>query len=179
MDILSGVSADWIKALTWVSAILAGLLLGFWRPRRLHLAALGSVIVFMVASTGAGIYVLNHVGDSRWDSKAEDRLSAPSLADAPVVGPYLGPLDDLMRGMADSVNEFVDFRAALPVALEFFVAAGWALVISLPLALVSLIVGYAEAKRRQAEFVRYKLQLEEVARELEDIKGRLGYPDRD
>jgi hypothetical protein len=140
---------------------------------------LGSVIVFMVASTGAGIYVLNHLGDSRWDSRAEERMNAPSLAETPVVGPYLKPLDALMSGVADRVNEFADFRAALPVAVDFFVAAGWALVISLPLALVSLMVSYAEAKRRQAEFVRHKLQLEEVTRELENIKRHLGYSDRE
>lgn len=179
MDILKDVSVDWIKALTWISAISTGMLLGFWRPRRLHLAALGSVIVFMVASTGAGIYVFNHVGDSRWNSKAEDRINPPTLAETPVIGQYLESLDGLMHGVADRVNEFVDFRAALPVALEFFVAAGWALVICIPLALLSLIIAYAEAKRRKTELLKHKTQLAELARELQVIKDRLGIPDLD
>lgn len=179
MDILKDVSVDWIKALIWISAIATGLLLGFWRPRRLHLAALGSVIVLMVASSGAGIYVFNHVGDSRWDSKAEDRINPPMLAETPVIGQYLESLDGLMHGVADRVNEFADFRAALPVALEFFVAAGWALVICIPFALLSLIIAYAEAKRRTAELLKHKTQLAELARELQVIKDRLGFPDLD
>jgi hypothetical protein len=178
VDILSGVSVDWLKALTWISAILTGLLLGLWRPRRLHLAALGSVFVFLVTNAGAGIYVLNHVGDPRWSGKAEDRVGVPPLTDTPVVGRFLESLEAQLRGIADNVNHFVDFSAALPQAMEFFVAAGWALVISLPLALAALIFSYAEARRRKAEFLTYKLQDEELKRDLEDVKRRLASPER-
>ncbi|MDQ0821351.1 hypothetical protein QFZ79_003726 [Arthrobacter sp. V4I6] len=176
MDILSGVSGEWLRALTWVAAIASGLLLGFWRPRRAHVAALGSVLVFAVANIGAGIYVLSHLGDSRWGGGAEDRLGAPSLADTPVVGQFLGSLDTLLRGVVDGVNEFTDFRAALPVALEFLAAAGWALVVAVPLGILALIVSYREAQRRKAEFARYSLQVEVLSAELDDIKRHLGYP---
>lgn len=176
---MSGINLDWFKALTWIFAIVTGLLLAFWRQGRLHLAALGCVSAFMVTSAGAGIYVLNHVGDPRWGSRAEDRISAPPLTETPVIGPYMGSLDDVIRGVAGSVNHFVDFRAALPVAMEFFVAAGWALALALPLGLAALIVSYAEARRRQAEFLQYQLQVEELKSELEDIKRHLGYPTRE
>lgn len=178
MDVLNGASLDLLKALTWLPAVGAGLLLGFWRPRRLHLSALGSVTVFAAASAGAGIYVLNHVGDPRWSSKAEDRLGAPALTETPAVGRFMGPLEDLIRSVADSVNQFMDFQAALPVALEFFAAAGWALAASAPLALAALVVGYVEAKRRKAEFLEYKSQVEKLRLELEVIKRHLGYPAR-
>lgn len=179
VDVLSGVSVDWIKALTWISAIATGLLLGLWRPRRLTLAALGSVGVYMAANAGAGIYVLNHVGDPRWTSRAEDKFNAPTLTETPVVGRFLESLDALMRGVVDNINHFVDFRAALPMAMEFLVAAGWALVIFLPLALAALVGAYAETKRHQAEFLKYKLQMEELQRDFEDMKRHLRYPNRD
>jgi hypothetical protein len=179
VDVMSGVSLDWITALTWLTAIVTGLPLAFLRPRRLHVAALGSVIAFAVTSAGAGIYVLNHVGDPRWGSEAEDRISAPQLTEAPVIGSYMGPLDDAIRGVADSVNQFVEFQSALPVAMEFFVAAGWALALALPLGLAALIVSYAEAQRRKAEFLKYKLQVDELKGELEDIKRHVGYPARE
>jgi hypothetical protein len=51
-----------------------------------------------------------------------------------------------MSGVADRINEFIDFRAALPVALEFSAAAGWALFISLPLAVLALIVSHRGGK---------------------------------
>ncbi|WP_231938463.1 hypothetical protein [Arthrobacter sp. B6] len=176
---MSGISLDWLKALTWIFAIATGLLLALWRQRRLHLAALASVIVFAVTNAGAGIYVLNHVGDPRWGSKAEDRINAPTLTETPMVGRFLGSLEDAIRGVADSVNQFVDFQAALPVAMEFFVAAGWALALAVPLGLAALIVSYADARRRKAEFLKYKLQVEELKSELEEIKHHLGYPPRE
>lgn len=178
MDVLTGVSLDWIKALTWLCAIATGLLLAFWRRRRLDLAALGSVIVYAITSAGAGIYVLNHVGDPRWSSKTEDRLGAPPLTETPVVGRYLGSLEDLIRGVADSVNQLMDFQAALPVALEFFASTGWAFAVSLPLALAALVVGHVESKRRKAEFVQYKIEVDDLKLELEEIRRHLGYPAR-
>jgi len=178
VDILSGVSGEWLKALTWLSAIAAGLLLGFWRPRRVHWAALGAVLVFAVANIAAGIYVLSHLGDSRWGGGAEERLDAPSLADTPVVGQFLGSLDTLLSGVVDGVNEFTDFRASLPVAVEFLAAAGWALPMAVPLGLVALVVSYRDAQRRKAEFARFSLQVEELSAELDGIKRHLGYPNR-
>lgn len=179
MDILSGVDSEWLRALTWISAIASGLLLCFWRPRRLHVAALGSVLVFAVANMGAGIYVLSHLGDSRWGGGAEDRLgAAPALADTPVVGRFLGDLDAALTGVVDGVNEFIDFRASLPVAVEFLAAAGWALLVAVPLGLVALMVSYRDAQRRKAAFARYSRQVDELSAELDDIRRHLGYPTR-
>lgn len=175
---MSGVTLDWLKALTWLCAIGIGLLVAFLGRRRFDLAALASVAVLMVTNAGAGIYVLNHVGDHRWASRAEDRLSAPPLRETPVIGDFLEPLDSLMGGVVDSVNKVVDFQAALPVAMEFFVAAGWAFIVSLPLSLVALVVGYAVARRRRAEFRSYKLRVDDLTEELADIRRHLGYPAR-
>jgi hypothetical protein len=176
VDILSDVSSDWLRALTWLAAVATGLLLCFWRPRRLHWAALGSVLVYAVANIGAGIYVLSHLGDSRWGGGAAGRLGAPSLADTPVVGQFLGSLDTVLGGVVDGVNEFNDFRAALPVALDYLSAAGWALVVAVPLGILTLIVSCRDAQRRKAAFARYSLRVEELSDELDAIKRHLGYP---
>ena len=178
VDVLSGISLDWLKSFTWIAAIAAGLLTVYLNPRRFDLAALRSVLVFAVASAGAGIYVLNHVGDPRWSSKAEDRFNAPALTETPMVGQFMEPLDSFLGGVVGTVNQVVDFQAALPVAMEFFVAAGWSLAASLPLGLASLVGGYLEAKRRRREFRRYQLRVDDLTEELEDIKRHLGYPAR-
>lgn len=176
---MSGVTLDWLKALTWLCAISIGLLVAFLGRGRFDLAALASVTVLMVTNAGAGIYVLNHVGDPRWDSRAEDRLSAPPpLTETPVIGEFLAPLDSLMGGVVDGVNQVVDFQAAFPVAMEFFVAAGWAFAASLPLSLVALVVGYLVARRRKVEFRTYKLRVDQLTAELEGIKLHLGLPNR-
>ena len=175
MDILSGISSEWLKALTWLPAIAAGLLLCFWRPRRLHWAALGSVLVYAVANIGAGIYVLSHLGDPRWGGAA-DRLGAPSLAGTPVVGQFLGSLDTVLGGVVAGVNEFIDFRSALPVALDYLAAAGWALVVAVPLGILTLVVSCREAQRRKAALARYSLRVEELSDELDAIKRQLSRP---
>lgn len=179
MDVLSGVSVEWLKALAWLVAIASGVLPCFWWPRRAHVAALGSVVVLGVANVGAGIYVLSHLGDARWGGGAADRLGGPSLTEIPVVGRFLEPLETLLGGVVEGVNGFIDLSAALPVALEFFTTAGWALFAFLPLAFLALFVSYREARRHKAEFVRYKLQVEELRGELDEIKRHLAYATRD
>jgi hypothetical protein len=88
----------------------------------------------------------------------------------------LGDLDPVLNGVVDGVNEFIDFRAALPVAMEYLAAAGWALVVAVPLGLLALIASYREAQRRKADFARYSLRVEELSAELQEIKRHLGYP---
>lgn len=162
--------------MTWLCAIGTGLLVVFLRRLRFDLAALGSVLALMVTNAGAGIYVLNHVGDPRWAGRADDRLNAPQLTETPVIGQFLEPLDPVIGGMVDTINQVVDFQAALPVAMEFFMAAGWASAVSLPLSLASLVVGFLAARRRKAEFRSYKLRVDRLTEELEEIRRHLGYP---
>lgn len=132
-------------------------------------------MVLGVANIGAGIYVLSHLGDARWGGGAAERLSDPSLSGIPVVGGFLEPLESFLGGVVDGVNGFIDLSAALPVALEFFTAAGWALFASLPLAVLALVFRHREAMRHKAEFVAYKRQVDELRGELEDIKRGLSY----
>ncbi|WP_041651936.1 hypothetical protein [Pseudarthrobacter phenanthrenivorans] len=176
MDILAGVSSEWLRALTWIAAGVVGAGLLVWRPRRPDLALLASVVVFMAASVGAGIYVLNHLGDGRWGGDAQAKLSPPPLSDAPVVGDFLEPLEGLLGSVTDGVNEFVDFRSALPVALDFFAAAGWALALSVPAALVVLVGNARATRRRNAEFAAYKTETEQLRDELNRVKRHVGYP---
>jgi hypothetical protein len=175
VDILAGVSGDWLRALTWITAVVAGVALLLWRPRRPDLAALGAVVVFMAANVGAGIYVLNHLGDGRWGGDGQPKLSPPPLSDTPMVGKFLEPLEGMLGGVTDGVNEFVDFRSALPVALDFFAAAGWALALCVPVALVALAAGARAARRSRAEFTAYKTELEQLRAELNQVKRHVGY----
>jgi hypothetical protein len=149
-----------------------------WR-RRPDLAVLAAVVVFMAASVGAGIYVLNHLGDGRWGGDAQSRLSPPPLSDTPVVGKFLEPLEGAIGGMTEGVNEFIDFRSALPVALDFFAAAGWALALSVPIALVVMAASARAARRRNAEFAAYRTEVGQLRAELDNVKRHVGYQSRD
>src|SRR6476661_4909883 len=136
-------SRDELRISSWVAAAVFALVAGVWRPRRLHWTALGPVLLFAALNAGAGIYVLNHFSDSRWSAGGEPPLSAPSFSGAPVVGQFLGSLDSTLNGVVGGVNQFLAFKRALPVALDFLAVSGWALLVSFPLALLAAVVSFA------------------------------------
>jgi hypothetical protein len=147
-----------------------------WRRHRPDQAVLVAIAVFAAASAGAGIYVLNHLGDGRWGGDEDSRLQPPALSGTPVVGDFLKPLDNVLGGMAEGVNDFVDFRSALPVALEFFAAAGWALAASIPAGLLVLGFTARAARRRNAALAAQGRELQSLRNELERVKRHVGYP---
>ncbi|MGC0238622.1 hypothetical protein [Arthrobacter sp. SD76] len=81
-----------------------------------------------------------------------------------------------MNAMADGVNDFVDFRAALPVALEYFAAAGWALALLVPVGGAVLAVNAAVSRRRNAQAAAAGSELADLRAELERVKRHVGYP---
>ncbi len=174
VDILAGVNREWLAALTWIAAAAACAGVPVWRRRRADLAALAAVVVFMAANVGAGIYVLNHLADGRWGGDAQAKLAPPSLSGTPVVGQFLEPIEGAMAGMAGSVNDFIDFQAALPVALGFFAAAGWALAVSVPVGLASAAVQGRRARRRKVEAAEWQGEVEKLRRELDAVKRHVG-----
>lgn len=173
MDLLAGLGRDELRTFTWVAAAAFALVAGAWRPRSLHWTALGSVLLFAALNAAAGIYVLNHFTDSRWSTGAEPPLSAPSFSGTPVVGQFLGPLDSALNGVVGGVNDFLAFKHALPVALDFLGAAGWALLLSFPLAIVAAVVSFIAARRRAAAFDKYRATVDELKDELEQVKRQL------
>ena len=173
MDLLGGMSRDELRIFSWVAAIVFALVAGVWRPRRLHWTALGSVLLFAALNAGAGIYVLNHFGDPRWSAGGEPPLSAPSFSGTPVVGQFLGPLDSALNGVVGGVNEFLAFRQALPIALDFLAVSGWALLLSFPLAIVAAVVSYTVARRRAADFEKYRATVDLLKEELEQVKRQI------
>jgi hypothetical protein len=176
VDILAGVSSDWLTYLTWIVALASvAVVLLVRSPRRPDLAVFAGIHVFIAASLAAGIYVLNHLGEGRWGGDKETRLDPPSLSETPMVGQFLEPLDGALSGLAGAVNEFVDFKAAFPVALDFFVAAGWALAATVPVGLCVLIGNAWETKRRKAEFAASRKELAQLRAELEGVKQHVGY----
>jgi disulfide bond formation protein DsbB len=174
MDILDGISIDWFTSITWLLAIAVFLLMFFWHPRKLHWAALGSVTVFMAASAGVGVYVVSHPNDPRWSGT--EALTAPLLSDTPVIGRFMEPLDAFLGSVVGGINDLRAFQNALPVAFEFFSMAGWAALTAVPLTFFAMAAGFAENRRRKAEVTRYKSIVEELQKQLDDVKRFINYP---
>ena len=173
MDLLGGMSRDDLRIFSWVAAAIFTLVAGLWRPRRLHWSALGSVLLFAAINAGFGIYVLNHFADPRWSLGGQPPLTAPSFSGTPMVGQFLGPLDSALSGVVGGVNDFLAFKQALPVALDFLTASGWALLVSFPLAILAAGISYAMARRQKAEFEKYRATVDQLQAELEQIKRQL------
>lgn len=173
MDLLSGLSRDELRNFSWAAAIVFALVAGLWRWRRLHWTALGAVLLFAALNAGAGIYVLNTFRDSRWSAGGEPPLSAPSFSETPIVGQYLGPLDSALQGVVGGVNDFLAFKQALPVALDFLAVSGWALLLSFPLAVLAAVISFAMARRRAADFEEYRATVDLLKDELEQVKRQI------
>ena len=173
MDLLGSISRDQFHIYSWGVAAAYLLVFGILRWRSLHLTALGSVVLFAALNAGAGIYVLGHIGDSRWSAGGEPSLSAPSFSGTPVVGEYLAPLDSALQSVVGGVNEFLAFKQALPVALEFFAVSGWALLVSVPLAVIAAIISFNRARRRKADFEKYRATVDQLKIELEQVKSQI------
>jgi hypothetical protein len=172
LDLLGGMGRDELSISSWVAATVFALALGVWRPRRLHWTVLGAVLLFAALNAGAGIYVLSHVGDPRW-SAGEQPLSAPSLSGTPMVGQFLGPLDDSLNAVVGGVNAFLAFKQALPVALGFLGTSGWALLVSFPLGILATVISYILDRRRKADFDKYRATVDQLKAELEQVKRQI------
>lgn len=170
MDLLGGIGRDELRVFPWIAAISFALIAGVWRPRGLQWTALGSVLLFAALNAGAGIYVLINSGDPRWSAGGEPPLSAPPLSGTPVVGQFLEPLESVLDEVVGGVNEFLAFKEALPVAMGFFASSGWALLVSFPLAVIAVGISYAAARRRAADFEKYRATVDRLADELAHLK---------
>jgi hypothetical protein len=173
LDLLGSFSREQLHIYPW--GVAAGFLLvvGIFRWRSLHWTALGSVLLFAALNAGAGIYVLNHFGDSRWSAGVEPPLSAPSFSGMPFVGEALVPLESALNGVIGAVNDFLAFKQALPAALEFLAASGWALLVSLPLAVLAAIISIIQARHRKADVKKYRATVDLLKAELEQVKRQI------
>jgi hypothetical protein len=187
VEALAEISIEGFSAVIWILTIVVGLAVYLWHPRKrlwhprkylrhvrkLLGAALGAVATFIAANVASGIYVVAHPRDPRWSDDAP--LSAPSLSDTPMIGQHLEPLDSVMDDVVARINDVRDFQQAIPVALDFFAAAGWGCLAAIPLTFFALAASYAEKKRQKAEFAGYKKTIEDLQQELNDLKRFVNY----
>ncbi|MFF1830525.1 hypothetical protein [Paenarthrobacter sp. NPDC058040] len=169
MDLLSGVGPEYFYVLIWAATAVFIVAATIARPKRFHSTALAGSLIFATLSGGAGLYVLNHYSDPRWSPQAT-QLSAPSLSETPLVGQFLGPLDSALSSMVNGVNDFLAFKDALPVALDFFASAGWALLVSFPMGILAAMVNFVLAKRRAATVERYRVTVDQLKADVEKLK---------
>lgn len=90
-----------------------------------------------------------------------------------MVGQFLGPLDSALNGVVGGVNEFLAFKHALPIALDFLAVSGWALLVSFPLAVLAAVISFTMARRRAADFDRYRSTVDRLEEELEQVKRQI------
>jgi hypothetical protein len=170
MDVLSGISVDTLKFLGFVIAGLISIGVYFAFFKKWQWALVGAVFTYLIWTTGIGLYVLLHVNDPRWSGE-ETSLQAPAIADTPIIGQYMQPLNDFLNSTASSINDFVAFQHALPVAQEFFGLAGWALAILVPVVLFAVIYSRIQAAIESAQQKDKMKKMKAAIRELQEING--------
>jgi hypothetical protein len=174
MDVvLSGISVEGFKVTAVVGSLLIGIAvyLGFFR--RWYWAIFATVFTYMILTAGVGVYVLMHITDPRWSVGRDPLLQAPSLGGTPVIGDMMRPLDDFLRDMAASVNEFTSFRHALPVAQDFFALAGWSLLVLIPVTIMALATSRFKSATLFLRFDRLAATVRELSAEVEKLKQQI------
>lgn len=172
MDPFSNLSQANLTAAIWLSVAAFALVLGLWRRKQLQWVALSTVMLFAALNAGAGIYVLNTIGDSRWATDSSAPLQAPQLTQTPLVGQYLDTLDTALQSMVGGVNSFLAFQQALPVALTFLSRSGWALLIAVPLTILVAVLSYQAVLRQRRELARYRDTVDQLKTDLAQMQGR-------
>jgi hypothetical protein len=71
------------------------------------------------------------------------------------------------------VNDFLAFKQALPIAMDFLALSGWALLLSFPLAVLAAVISFAMARRRSADFEKYRTKVDLLEDELEQVKRQI------
>jgi len=174
MDVvLSGISVEGFKVAAAVGSLLIGVAVYFGFFRRWYWAIFAAIFTYMILTAGVGVYVLMHITDPRWSVGRDPLLQAPSLGGTPVIGERLLPLDDFLRDMATSVNEFTSFRHALPVAQDFFALAGWSLLALVPVAIMALAISRFKSATLFLRFDRLAATVRELSAEVEKLKQQI------
>ena len=87
-----------------------------------------------------------------------------------MVGQFMGPLDSTLSSLVTGVNDFLSFKDALPVAMDFFTNSGWALAVSIPLGITATIINFALSKRKAATVEKYRKTVDLLEGEVENLK---------
>ena len=89
----------------------------------------------------------------------------------PLVGQFMGPLSSALNSVVTEVNEFLAFKDALPVALDFMAIASSALLLSFPVAVLTAILNYVLAKRRSKRREKYKADVDDLKKKVAALES--------
>jgi hypothetical protein len=171
MDVLS---IDGFKILIWVLALLVtvGVYFGFFRQR--YWALVSGAFTFIATAAGIGLYILMHVTDPRWSGNQQVIGQPPKLSETPIIGQYLEPLGTFLNQTASSINDFVAFQHALPVAQEFFAYALWGFVAFVPLMILALVMSRLQPLLLEKKVKEQQADLKRLTRAVNDLRAEQG-----
>lgn len=172
---LSGASVETFKTLVWIVALIFGLLFLVGSPTTspLRIAAravnalLAATAAFAAANLAVVFYILAHLMDPRWSVGKDPALESPELSAGPILQPITDTLNHILDGMTGSVNNVIALKNAFFTMPEFIVAAGWGLLLLVPLVIAVRILAWL-VEKDQAR------QIDRNTRDLADIRAQFG-----
>lgn len=176
MELLSGVSVDTFKMLTWIAApVIGGLfLIGGRASSPLALAArvisalLAATVSYAAANMAVVFYILAHLTDARWSVGKDPGIDSPDLSAGPTIfQPITDMLNDLLSTMTGSLNNVIAMKNAFLTIPGFVAAAAWAVLLLVPLVIAVRTFGWL-LEKEQAQ------QIDRNTRDLADIRDQLG-----
>lgn len=172
---LSGASVDTFRNLVWVIAVIIGLLFLIGSrvttpskiAARVLTASTAGTAAFAAANLAVVFYILAHLMDPRWSVGRDATVESPEVSAGPFFQPITDTLNEILDGMAGSVNNVIALKNAFLTMPEFIFAAGWASLVLVVLAIANRIIS-SEIERDQMK------QIDRNTRDLADIRAELG-----
>ena len=174
-EMLSGTSVDTFKNLVWIAALIVGLFFVIGDPvsspprvaARAVAALIAATVAFAVANLAVVFYILAHLMDPRWSVGKDATIASPELSAGPFLQPITDSLNDILDGITGNINNVIALKNAFLTMPDFIVAAGWGLLLLVPLMIALRILAWFVEKDQ----VR---QIDRNTRDLSDIRAHLG-----
>jgi hypothetical protein len=175
IELLSGASVGTFKNLVWIIAVVIGLLflIGSRVSSRRKIAArvisalTAGTAAFAAANLAVVFYILAHLMDPRWSVGRDATVESPELSAGPFFQPITDTLNDILDGLTGSVNNVIALKNAFLTMPDFIVAAGWASVVMVGLAITNRILSSIIEKDQMK-------QIDRNTRDLADIRAQFG-----
>ncbi|MDB5168432.1 MAG: hypothetical protein JWO55_690 [Candidatus Saccharibacteria bacterium] len=187
MDVFSNINVEAFKMLVWVFALAVGVLV-FVSSERVGIfdkiiAVVKGVfaMALSVAALAIGVvfYILSHATDSRWSVGKDATVESPQIPDNPFFGQVIDTLNSFMGSVTGSVNDLFAIKNAFVTTQDFFLLAGWAVLLVIPLFILLRILTWRKESREKRQMKRDRATLRRISTELEQMKRALGLPPPD
>jgi hypothetical protein len=187
MDVFANISVEGFKWFIGVLTLTVGALVfssserdgTFEKTFAIVKAVFAMALSVVALAVGVVFYILSHATDGRWSVGKDAAVESPQIPDNPFFGQVIDTLNSFMGSVTGSVNDLFAIKNAFIATQEFFLMAGWAILLVIPLFVLLRILNWRKEARDKRQVKLDRAKLERVSTELDQMRRALGLPPPD